>query len=82
MKYACPRRRANDELRGQGDYHGRRTRFCRAIAEGFAAAGAAVAVTARTQTELDEVAGAIKAAGGLAIGISGDVTSPRTRSAL
>jgi NAD(P)-dependent dehydrogenase (short-subunit alcohol dehydrogenase family) len=49
--------------------------FGRAIAEGYARAGAAVAVTARTQRELDETAGAIESAGGRAIGVAGDVTS-------
>jgi NAD(P)-dependent dehydrogenase (short-subunit alcohol dehydrogenase family) len=65
-----------DELRGQvalitGGGRG----FGRAIAEGFAAAGADVAVTSRTQAELDEVARAIEASGGQALAIAGDVTS-------
>jgi NAD(P)-dependent dehydrogenase (short-subunit alcohol dehydrogenase family) len=49
--------------------------FGRAIAEGFARAGAAVAVTSRTQSELKEVAGAIEKSGGRAIGVAGDVTN-------
>lgn len=48
--------------------------FGRAIAEGLAAAGAAVAVTARTQAELEATVAAIQRAGGRAIAVAGDVT--------
>src|SRR2546422_1059572 len=46
----------------------------RALAEAFGAAGAAVAVTARTQHELDEAAAAIQAAGGQSVAVAADVT--------
>jgi NAD(P)-dependent dehydrogenase (short-subunit alcohol dehydrogenase family) len=49
--------------------------FGRAIAEGLAAAGAAVTVTARTESQLEETVAAIEAAGGQAMAIAGDVTS-------
>jgi len=48
--------------------------FGRAIAESFAAEGAAVALLARSLTQLDEVARAILAGGGHAIGVRCDVT--------
>jgi len=48
--------------------------FGRAIAESFAAEGAAVALLARSLTQLDEVARAIRAGGGHAIGVRCDVT--------
>jgi len=48
----------------------------RAIALLFAREGAAVAVTARTQNEIDETAGLIAAEGGSAVTIAADVTSP------
>ncbi len=48
--------------------------FGRAIAERFAAEGAAVALLARSLTQIDEVAGAIRAGGGQAIGVRCDVT--------
>jgi NAD(P)-dependent dehydrogenase (short-subunit alcohol dehydrogenase family) len=48
--------------------------FGRAIAERFAAEGAAVALLARSLTQLDEVAQAIRDAGGQAIGVRCDVT--------
>jgi NAD(P)-dependent dehydrogenase (short-subunit alcohol dehydrogenase family) len=48
--------------------------FGRAIAEGFARAGAAVTVTARTQSELQEVATGIEKSGGRAMAVAGDVT--------
>jgi len=51
--------------------------FGRAIAERFAAEGAAVAITSRTRAELERVAAGIHAAGGRAIAIAGDVTEPR-----
>ncbi len=46
----------------------------RAIAEGYAAAGARVVVTARTRAEIDEVAAKIKADGGQAFSYVCDVT--------
>lgn len=49
--------------------------FGRAIAEGLAAAGAAVTVTARTKEQLDDVAATIEARGGRALAVPGDVTS-------
>ena len=48
--------------------------FGRAIAERLAAEGAAVALLARSLTQLDEVANAIRGAGGHAIGVRCDVT--------
>ena len=48
--------------------------FGRAIALRFAAEGAAVTVTARTQSQLDSTAAEIKSAGGRALAIAGDVT--------
>jgi NAD(P)-dependent dehydrogenase (short-subunit alcohol dehydrogenase family) len=49
--------------------------FGRAIAEGLAAEGAAVGVTARTAEQLQETVEAIESAGGRAISVPGDVTS-------
>ena len=46
-----------------------------AMAEGLAAAGAAVAIAGRTQAHADERAHSIRAKGGRAIGIQCDVTS-------
>jgi NAD(P)-dependent dehydrogenase (short-subunit alcohol dehydrogenase family) len=51
--------------------------FGRTIAMRFAAEGAAVTVTARTQKQLDAVAAEIAIAGGRALAIVGDVTSQR-----
>jgi len=48
--------------------------FGRAIAEGLAAAGAAVVVTSRTQSEIDDTVASIEAAGGTALGVAADVT--------
>ena len=50
--------------------------FGKSIAMRFAAEGASVTVTARTKAELDQTVKEIKAAGGQAVGISGDVTRP------
>jgi NAD(P)-dependent dehydrogenase (short-subunit alcohol dehydrogenase family) len=50
--------------------------FGRAIAERLAAEGAAVALLSRSLTQLDQVAEAIRAAGGHAIGVRCDVTDP------
>lgn len=47
----------------------------RAIALGLAREGASVAISARTQRDLDEAAEAIRAAGGTALGIRADATS-------
>jgi NAD(P)-dependent dehydrogenase (short-subunit alcohol dehydrogenase family) len=49
--------------------------FGRAIATGFAEAGAAVTVTARTKAEIDETAAIIEQSGGRALSIAGDVTN-------
>jgi NAD(P)-dependent dehydrogenase (short-subunit alcohol dehydrogenase family) len=48
--------------------------FGRAIAEGLAGAGAAVVVSSRTQSEIDEVTKSIEGAGGQALGQLADVT--------
>jgi NAD(P)-dependent dehydrogenase (short-subunit alcohol dehydrogenase family) len=48
--------------------------FGKAIAKAFAAAGAAVTVTARTTRQIDETVAEIKAAGGRAFAVPGDVT--------
>lgn len=48
----------------------------RAIALGLAAAGASVAVVARTDAQVAEVAGRIAASGGRSLGIVGDVSQP------
>lgn len=50
--------------------------FGKAIALKFACEGAAVAVTARTQSELDQTVREIEAAGGQGWAVPGDVTSP------
>lgn len=50
--------------------------FGRAIAEAYAAAGAAVTVTARSADQLAAVAAGIVAAGGRALPVAGDVTEP------
>ena len=50
--------------------------FGKAIALRFAAEGAAVAVTSRTQTELEQAVSEIQAAGGRGFAVSGDVTRP------
>jgi NAD(P)-dependent dehydrogenase (short-subunit alcohol dehydrogenase family) len=49
--------------------------FGKAIAQAFAAAGAAVTVTARSTKELDITVAQIKAAGGKAFAVPGDVTN-------
>ena len=49
--------------------------FGRAIAEGLAAEGASVTVTARTSSEIADTVKAIEAAGGKALAVPGDVTS-------
>jgi 3-oxoacyl-[acyl-carrier protein] reductase len=48
----------------------------RAIAHAFVSEGAKVAVLARTQTQVEEVAQSIQAAGGVALALVGDVASP------
>jgi NAD(P)-dependent dehydrogenase (short-subunit alcohol dehydrogenase family) len=50
--------------------------FGKAIAERFAAEGAAVALLSRSIDQLQEVAAAIEAAGGRAFAVAADVTSP------
>jgi NAD(P)-dependent dehydrogenase (short-subunit alcohol dehydrogenase family) len=50
--------------------------FGKVIALRFAAEGAAVAVTARTQAELDQTVKEIEAAGGMGLAVRGDVTRP------
>jgi NAD(P)-dependent dehydrogenase (short-subunit alcohol dehydrogenase family) len=49
--------------------------FGRAIAQGLAAAGAAVTVTARSRNQLDETVALIDRAGGRAFAVAGDVTN-------
>jgi NAD(P)-dependent dehydrogenase (short-subunit alcohol dehydrogenase family) len=50
--------------------------FGKSIALRFAAEGASVTTTARTQTELAQTVKEIEAAGGRALGVCGDVTRP------
>jgi NAD(P)-dependent dehydrogenase (short-subunit alcohol dehydrogenase family) len=49
----------------------------REIAIGLAASGARVALLARTETQLDEVAEAIQRAGGTAIKLPADLSDPQ-----
>ncbi len=49
--------------------------FGKAIAKAFAAAGAAVTITARSTKQIDATVAEIKAAGGSAFAVPGDVTS-------
>jgi NAD(P)-dependent dehydrogenase (short-subunit alcohol dehydrogenase family) len=67
----------NRILKGQsGIVTGAGRGFGKAIAKRFAAEGVAVTLTARTQPELDQTVEEIKASGGKALGICGDVTKP------
>ena len=50
--------------------------FGKAIAMRFAAEGVAVAVSSRNQGELDQVVAQIRASGGQALAVAGDVTQP------
>jgi NAD(P)-dependent dehydrogenase (short-subunit alcohol dehydrogenase family) len=50
--------------------------FGKVIALRFASAGAAIAVTARTQSELEQTVKEIEAAGGRGLAVPGDVTRP------
>jgi 3-oxoacyl-[acyl-carrier protein] reductase len=54
----------------------------RAIAERLAAEGAAVIVTARTVSEIEDVAGSIRAAGGSAIAVPCDISDDESVAAL
>ncbi len=54
----------------------------RAIALAFAAEGAAVVLNARSPAPLAETVEAIRAGGGQAVGIAGDVAAPETHDAL
>jgi NAD(P)-dependent dehydrogenase (short-subunit alcohol dehydrogenase family) len=54
----------------------------RAIAIMFAAEGARVAVTARTQSQIDESAALITDAGGKAIAVAGDIANPASVAAM
>jgi 3-oxoacyl-[acyl-carrier protein] reductase len=54
----------------------------RAIARGYAAAGASIALAARTTTEIDEVAHEIGAAGGSALAVATDVSDRAAVAAL
>lgn len=51
--------------------------FGKAIAQRLAAEGAAVVITSRTQSELNQTVSEIQAAGGRAFAVGGDVTSPK-----
>jgi NAD(P)-dependent dehydrogenase (short-subunit alcohol dehydrogenase family) len=65
-----------DELRGQvAIVTGGGRGFGQAIAQRLAAGGAAVAVTSRTQSQLDETKASIEAGGGHAIAMAADVNS-------
>lgn len=67
----------NHRLNGQvGIVTGGGRGIGQAIAEGLAAAGMAVAVVARTPSELDETVASIERAGGRAIAAIADVTDP------
>ncbi len=55
--------------------------FGQAIAKTLAANGAAVTVTSRTQSQAQETAAAIEAAGGRALALQADVNSQQTGSA-
>ena len=65
-----------DELKGQvAIVTGGGRGFGQAIAQKLASQGAAVAVTSRTQTQLDETKASIEAAGGKALALAADVNS-------
>jgi len=65
-----------EELRGQvAIVTGGGGGFGRAIAERFAAEGAAVSVTSRTKAQLDETVAQIQAKGGRALAVAGDATN-------
>src|SRR2546426_37103 len=50
----------------------------RLVAEALAAAGAAVAITARSEDQLAETVASISGAGGTAIALPGDVSDPES----
>jgi 3-oxoacyl-[acyl-carrier protein] reductase len=61
---------------------GSSTGLGKAIAEMFAAEGASVVVHGRNQVRADEVVESIRAGGGAAIAVLGDLTSPAEASAV
>jgi NAD(P)-dependent dehydrogenase (short-subunit alcohol dehydrogenase family) len=66
----------SDELKGQvAIVTGGGRGFGQAIAQKLASQGAAVAVTSRTQSQLDETKASIEAAGGKALALAADVNS-------